>query len=171
MTGYQVDAYGQFITAVISAAAGVGLCLLYDLLRLIRYARRHTTLQVFVQDLLWWIAATVVTWVVLLVRCSGTVRFFALLGLTVGFLSCRFTLSLVLMKLGKKVIDAVKTVLKVVWRAVFEPFFRWVRAVWDKFSKIIKKFLKSVKNLLKDSMLVVYNHFVLWAEKPRQKEQ
>ncbi len=171
MTGYQVDAYGQFITAVISAAAGVGLCLLYDLLRLLRYARHHTTLQVFVQDVLWWLVATVVTGMVLLVRCSGTVRFFALLGLVVGFLSCRFTLSIVLMKLGKKVIDAVKALLKAVWRTVFEPFFRWVKAVWDKFSEIIKNFIKSVKNLLKDSMLVVYNHFVLWAKKSRQKEQ
>ncbi len=171
MNGYQVDAYGQFITAVISAAAGVGLCLLYDLLRLLRYARHHTTLQVFVQDVLWWLVATVVTGVVLLVRCSGIVRFFALLGLLVGFLSCRFTLSLVLMKLGKKVIDVVKAFLKAVWSIILEPIFKSARSLLGKISKIIKKFLKSVKNLLKDSVLVVYNHFVLWAKKPRQKEQ
>ena len=171
MTGYQVDAYGQFITAVISAAAGVGLCLLYDLLRLIRYAGRPTTLQAFIQDVLWWLAATAVTWTVLLVRCSGTVRFYALLGLVVGFLSCRFTLSLVLMKLGKKTIDIVRLFLKAVWSKILEPVFKSVRALLEKNTKITKKFLKSVKNLLKDSVLVVYNHFVLWAKKPRQKEQ
>jgi len=171
MNGYQVDAYGQFITAVISAAAGVGLCLLYDLLRLLRYARRPTVLQVFVQDVLWWLVATVVTGVVLLVRCSGTVRFFALLGLCVGFLCCRFTLSLVLMKAGKRIIDVIKRLAKAVWSKILEPVFISVTTLLRKIAKIIKKFLKSVKNLLKDSALVVYNHFVLWAKKPRQKEQ
>jgi len=171
MNGYQVDAYGQFITAVISAAAGVGLCLLYDLLRLLRYARRPTVLQVFVQDVLWWLVATVVTGVVLLVRCSGTVRFFALLGLCVGFLCCRFTLSLVLMKAGKRIIDVIKRLAKAVWSKILEPVFISVTTLLRKIAKIIKKFLTSVKNLLKDSALVVYNHFVLWAKKPRQKEQ
>ena len=171
MNGYQVDAYGQFITAVISAAAGVGLCLLYDILRLLRYARRPTVWQVFIQDVLWWLVATVATGVVLLVRCSGTVRVFALLGFVIGFLCCRFTLSLVLMKMGKKIIDVVKGLLKAVWSRILEPVFKSVTALLEKKSKIIKKFLKSVKNLLKDSVLVVYNHFVLWAKKPRQKEQ
>ena len=171
MNGYQVDAYGQFTTAVISAAAGGFLCLLYDLLRLLRYAHRPTVFQTFVQDVLWWLAATLVAGGLLLTRCSGTLRSFALIGLLVGFLAVRFTLSLVLMKAGKKVIDLIKGVTGWVWNKIFSPILNKAVAVFNKMAEFIKNFLKSVKNLLKDSTHVVYNLFVLWARKPRQKEQ
>jgi len=69
------------------------------------------------------------------------------------------------------IIDVIKRLAKAVWSKILEPVFISVTTLLRKIAKIIKKFLKSVKNLLKDSALVVYNHFVLWAKKPRQKEQ
>jgi len=164
MSGYQVDAYGQFLTAVISAAAGASLCLLYDLLRLVRYAHRPSAVWAFFQDVAWWLVATAVTALILLVRCSGAVRLFALLGLAVGFVCCRFTLSLLIMKIGKKIADIVKGVLNVIFGRILAPVCKWIGSLLSKIIKIIKKFLKSVKNLLKDSVPLVYNHLKSWAK-------
>lgn len=171
MSGYQVDTYAQFITAVISAAAGGMLCLLYDLLRLIRYARRPSALAAFVQDVAWWIAATVVTGLILLVRCKGEVRFFALLGIGIGFVCCRFTLSVLLMKFGKIIIDAIKRLLRVIFNRILAPVLNGLSSFLSKLLKNSKKFVKSVKNLLKHSLLVVYNFLKSWARMPRRKKE
>ena len=141
MSGYQVDTNGQFITAVISAAGGVILCLLYDLLRLARYARRPTALWAFVQDIAWWLTATAVTGLVLLVRCRGEVRFFAIMGLAVGFLCCRFTLSLLFVGLGKRIIDLVKGVLRAINNQIFAPVLKAVAIILSKSLKKSKKFV------------------------------
>ena len=169
MSGYQVDAYAQFITALIAAGVGMELCLAYDLLRLVRYAYRPSVLGAFVQDIVWWLLATLATCLVLLVRCSGTVRVYALLSIAVGFITCRFTLSLLLMKLGKQIVDIIKGVIGWLNKTVFAPIIGLIGLVSSKFTKIIKKFIKTVKNLLKDSGLVVYNQLKSWAKMPDRK--
>lgn len=169
MSGYQVDAYAQFITALIAAGAGMALCLAYDLLRLIRYACRPSVVGAFVQDIVWWLLATVTTCLVLLTRCSGTVRFYPLLSMAVGFITCRFTVSLILMRLGKQIVDIIKGIIGWINQKVFAPIIRLIASVSSKFTKIIKKFIKTVKNLLKDSGLVVYNQLKSWAKMPDRK--
>ncbi len=162
MSGYQVDSYAQLITAVTSVVSGVALCLLYDLLRLIRYARRPSTPVAFIQDVAWWVAATLVTGVILLVRCNGEIRFFVLINMAIGFFVCRLTLSVIILKLGQPIIAFIKRCCNAIVQGVFRPFTRMLTQTGSNLLKKLKNFVKKAKKLLKHCVNVVYNFFVSW---------
>ncbi len=165
MKGYQVDTYAQLITAIASVLSGGALCILYDLLRLLRYARRPTALRAFFQDVAWWITATVVTAVIMLVRCSGEIRFFVFINMGIGFLVCRFTLSVIILKVGRRIITLIRNCWKALYGKIFYPAGRFFTKTGSKLLKKLKKFVKTVKKLLKHCSKVVYNFFESCARK------
>ena len=98
MSEIQVDAAAQGLTFALAAGVGAALCLLYDLFRVLRLCRRPGRVGAFAQDLAWWAAAALATYGLMLVRCKGQVRVFALLGEGAGFLAARLTLSKAVME-------------------------------------------------------------------------
>lgn len=158
MTGYQVTNSAQFTTTLISAAVGIVLCLMYDILRIIRMAHRPSVIQAFIQDVLWWLSAAVLTYGLLLVRCNGSVRAYPLIGETVGFLSCRFTLSVLIMRVAKVLVAFFGRVNRAFKCKVAAPVCRAAGRLASFVSEKLKKLGKIVKNLLKHTGSIVYNH-------------
>lgn len=165
MTEIQVDLSGQILTFWIAGAAGVGLCLVYDLFRLFRLLRRPSRVGVFVQDVLWWAVTALVTYGLLLVRCKGVVRLYALLGEAAGFLLCRGTLSRGLMAAARPAAGALHRLGGRCRRAARA----WLAPRKERLGAFAKKICEFLKNLLKRLRHLLYNFHIRVARKPGKR--
>ena len=80
----EVDNFAQITTFALAIGVGLALCLLYDLFRIFRLLWPPSRLLLFFEDVLYWVLSALVVFCFLLVRCDGSIRFFAVLGLILG---------------------------------------------------------------------------------------
>ena len=116
----EVDFEYQLLTFLLSVALGIIICVLYDVLRITHKHCDKNGLIIFVTDILFWIIAAFLTYILLLLRCMGSIRVFVLLGEAIGFLLFRQSASDILLtvaefiiKIIKKIIFAVKIPLRI----------------------------------------------------------
>ena len=157
MSEIEVNAAGQVASFWIAAAVGVALCLLYDLLRIIRSLKRPGYTAAFVQDVLWSAVAAMITYIVMLVECSGAVRFYIFAGEALGFLACRLTLSRAVMFLSQPAIKALKSVYKFLKTKIISPLAAFVSKIAAFIFGHAKKIPIFLKKHLKRIMQLVYN--------------
>ena len=72
---------------------GALLSFAYDIFRIIRMIGSRSKALAVICDLIFFLGSAVITYLYLLQRCYGQVRIFVLIGETVGFFLCHFTLS------------------------------------------------------------------------------
>lgn len=89
----QVESAGQVLTFVYSVLLGVAACLLYDIFRAVRTTFRFGWVAVLICDVLYFAIVAVVTVCFFMVRCSGVLRLYVLLGMALGGILCRLTVS------------------------------------------------------------------------------
>lgn len=165
----EVDFEYQLLTFLLSVALGIIICVLYDVLRITHKHCDKNGLIIFVTDILFWIIAAFLTYILLLLRCMGSIRVFVLLGEAIGFLLFRQSASDILLtvaefiiKIIKKIIFAVKIPLRICYKAAAKLLLAAnIRC------KIIVNWLK--KHLkLRD--YVLYNLFVKKHSKQKNTE-
>ncbi len=149
MNGYQVDLNGQYHTILISIAVGAALCLIYDVFRVFRLTHRPSYASVFIQDVLYCVICAIITYGLLLVRASGALRVYPLVGEVVGFLICRFTLSRVIMIISRKAVLVIRRIALAVDRAIFAPTRRLGAYVVTNICTFTKKLYQLLKKHLK----------------------
>ncbi len=157
MSEIEVHFTEQAASFWIAAAVGAALCLLYDVFRILRLARRPSSLAAFFQDVAWFSVSAVVTYGLMLVRCKGEVRAYALLGEALGFVICRLTVSRALLAAAKPVIRWVRAAMKVLDKRVKAPCLSFIKKILSAVNKALKKFMQLLKNLLKRALYMVYN--------------
>lgn len=157
MNEIQVDIGGQIVTFWIAAGLGAVLCLIYDLFRIARYGHRPSKWSAFLQDIAWWLICAVLTYGLLLVRCKGVVRIYALLGEGLGFVAFRLTASRLLLAAAKPVVRAVKAVVNFIKRKVLAPVGALLRRLAEKAVGFFKKFTNFLKKHLKRLLRLLYN--------------
>ena len=123
----------------------------------------------FVQDIIFWLIAALVTFGLLLVRCNGLVRGYAVLGELLGFAACRNSISLVLMKISGAVIGAVRRIKRFLQRTIYRPVARTLRKFTDFLEKTSKKGGNILKKGLKQGLGLLYNR-VKQKKEPERKE-
>ena len=139
----------ETVTFLYAVSMGAVLCVLFDLFRILRMFVRPTTLSAFWQDIVFWLAAAVLTYCLLLVRCYGMIRGYVLLGELLGFLLCRFTLSAVFVALMSYVVRALKSAYIWVKKHITKPIAKKIRLFLRFTGKKIMIFYRMVKNLAK----------------------
>lgn len=77
----------------ISILWGVILLVLYDVLRIFRRIIRHSGLVVAVEDLLFWVASSVLIFAMMFRENDGIIRGFAIMGTTIGMVLYNYILS------------------------------------------------------------------------------
>lgn len=169
MNEIQVDLAGQIATFWIAAALGAALCLLYDLFRILRYAHRPRKAAAFVQDVLWWCVCAVLTYGLLLVRCKGVVRFYALAGEVLGFAAFRATLSRAVLAAAKPVVRVCRGAFRWLRRCVAAPCCRFVKNAAKTAAQRLKIFLKILKKHLKRLLRLLYNPHSADTKRQRSK--
>ena len=86
----------QYMAVVITV--GVFLSFVYDCFRIIRRLVRHGTVWIAIEDILFWMFASIVTFAVCFMEDAGNVRWFAIVGEILGALMYHATISRFLVK-------------------------------------------------------------------------
>ena len=145
---WEIDSLSQVLGFLYSAAFGSICCVAYDVLRAVRAQTKFSAVAVFVQDIVFSVVCAFACFCLLLSVTGGDMRIFVFVGIAVGFLACRLTLSRVLLFVYSKILKAVK------W--LFRKICLCLRAVFtfiDKSTAFLKKktlkFCKFLSNMLK----------------------
>ncbi|MBQ7942947.1 MAG: spore cortex biosynthesis protein YabQ [Lachnospiraceae bacterium] len=77
---------GEFYFWIYSIATGIGLALLYDMLRLWRRMVRHRRWQRDIEDIFYWILCFFISFYLLYYGNNGVIRYFAVMGAGLGML-------------------------------------------------------------------------------------
>lgn len=101
----------ELVRLLLSMAVGAGLAMVYDLFRIARRAVRHSYAVMSGEDLLFWILAGVATFFFFLFLNEGKFRLYTVLGIFIGIMVYRMTLSRLLVPFFGKIIEKIlKTV-------------------------------------------------------------
>ena len=141
----------QLLSLARAVALGVIFCLGYDILRAVRKAFSFSVAAVFFQDTFFSLLIAVVTFLFLLSVTNGELRAFVILGICIGFIVCRFTISLLFFNLLKFVILKGKFAflfLSGIFYSGFDRIERNITIFFKNSVKTVKKLLKKGKGLL-----------------------
>jgi len=119
---------GQAWLFVSTVFTGMAIGLLYDVFRVLRRTAPHSGFAVQVEDLVFWVAATGLTFYYMLHRNYGEIRPFVLIGIAVGLVLYFVTLSRLVLVVCVAVVNYLKKVIRVAVRIILMPIR--VVAVW-----------------------------------------
>jgi len=105
---------GQAWLFLSTVLVGAAIGLLYDAFRIFRRTAPHRSLAVQLEDLLFWLAATGLTFYYMLHRNSGEIRPFVLLGVAIGLVLYFATISRLVLTVFVAVVEYVKKVVAAV---------------------------------------------------------
>jgi len=149
-----------FLSCVLTGAA-IGV--LYDFFRLIRKTVPHKPLVVQIEDVLFWVIATIGMFYFLLHRNFGEIRAFALIGALCGAVLYFTTLSRLMLPAATAIVNFLKRVIATAFRMIFMPF----RMIFNFIAPPVKKFLekrrKSLRSLSKYGKMRVRKSIRNWS--------
>lgn len=159
-----VSVAGQTVLFLKSMLLGACLMLLYDAFRILRMAAPMPAWAVLVQDIVFFAACAVATFLFLVSANDGEVRLFTLLGEALGALLCALTVSQVVMACSKAIHAAVRAVLRFVWKVFLRPVYLLLRMIAGLivrvsgfFGGLAKKSLRRAEYGLKRRRILLYN--------------
>lgn len=138
----------------LSILLGCGLGVLYDVFRLLRLLVRFGPAAIFLQDLLFWLAAALLTFFYIFAANSGQIRWFILFGALLGAVIYHLTLGEMVIRFLRAAIDLIRRVLTRFIHFVLFPFVvisRGMRPHTRLFGRRMKKIMKNSGNLFKNS--------------------
>ncbi|MCL2203182.1 MAG: spore cortex biosynthesis protein YabQ [Defluviitaleaceae bacterium] len=133
-----------FLTTVL---VGVAVGLFYDFFRVLRRTSPHGRLAVQLEDLLFWLAVTVLVFYYMLHRNYGEIRVFVLLGMGCGAALYFATVSRYVVKISVAIVQYLKKVIAAVIRVVLFPLrliFAFISPPAKKAARYIRKRLRSL---------------------------
>src|SRR5690554_5818845 len=90
---------------MISILWGAIILLAYDQLRVLRRIIRHNNLSITIQDMIFWILASVFIFAMIYVKNSGTIRGFSVMGMVIGMVIYHYILSdLIVMLISRMIL-------------------------------------------------------------------
>ncbi len=164
MVMHNMTVSGQLQMFLLSCGVGFLLGILYDVFRLLRMAFFKQALAVFIQDVLYWCACAVCSFLFILAVNSGEIRSFLLVGELIGWLIYYLTLGSLVMKANRLLIALFKKLFTVLFTCILAPFrllFRLLapiaKGIGRLFKNIFKIFYNNSKLRLKQQQVLLYN--------------
>lgn len=152
---WEIDLSGQIYTFLLSLLLGVVFCLVYDTIRTVELKFRMAPTAVFFTDVLYFAVIAIFDFCFFLVRTSGEIRGFVLVGQLGGFLLCKKTLSRLYGIVMLLIFKAVRWIKKWICRLILNPIYelfekigRFAVNLSKKSSNFFKKRLKNHKGLV-----------------------
>jgi len=124
-----------FLSTVLTGGA-IGL--LYDAFRIFRKTTSHSRLAVQIEDILFWVAATGLTFYYMLHRNYGEIRPFVLIGIALGVVLYFATLSRLVMIVFVAIVEYMKKVVKVAVRIILIPI-KFITALLEPYVGMVYK--------------------------------
>ncbi|MDD3192389.1 MAG: spore cortex biosynthesis protein YabQ [Oscillospiraceae bacterium] len=145
---------------------GAALGVVYDLFRIFRIAIPLPASAVVAEDVIYFVFCGFVSFFFAMTVNFGQVRFFILLGETLGFLLYYLTVGALVMKCAKKIIAAIRWILLAVWKWLLRPvvqIFFWIGKksgrIFGKIGKNMKKVVQKHRKHLQTNRILLYNYF------------
>ena len=145
---WEIDIKLQLINLLYSAVLGGFYCLLYDIFRAIRMTVKCSDIAVFIQDILYWSILAPITFCYLMIATNGQIRGYIILGIIIGFIFVRYTVSFILIKIYSLILKGLIWLFSVFTR-IKSAVFNRILQIFDDFTKFIKKIFKKGINTLK----------------------
>ena len=168
------DGSGDLITLLLSLLLGIVLCLIYDGFKIVRIAVACSTTNIFFQDIIYFIIAAFSTFILLLIRTFGEVRWFVLAGQILGFILCRWSLSRLILSVSQSIINGVKAIFSFINKFLVNPLKKILQFIMLKIKnisiKLQKKAVKIFKFILKSIYGLLYNRRNGKRQKPKVKK-
>lgn len=131
---------------------GVFLLVIYDFLRIERRLISHNSFFVAVEDLIYWVIASLLIFNMMFNLNDGIIRGFSILGMLIGMLLYHHILSNYFVDITAGILIAIKNVIVAVINFILQPF-KFLSKKLRKFTKfittIIKKLTKNLRKTLK----------------------
>ena len=133
---------------IVSIVWGAILLLVYDILRILRRIIKHNSFFIAVEDLIFWVLASLFIFAMMYKENNGVIRGFSVMGMAIGMLLYHYLLSEVLVNYITKLIRAILRPIGLALNKV-KRFLRYVSGL-IKYAvknvvKRLKKWTKSVK--------------------------
>ncbi len=164
MFGMEVVVADQTIMFLQACLLGFVLGFFYEIFRILRLMFKTGATAVFVQDLLYWSASALVSFLFIVTVNSGQLRIFLLLGIIIGMIIYYFTLGALIMKASKAIIGFIRRVFRFLYRRIVTPMQRFnafMKRKAVRFAKKVESKNKIVQNnmnySLKQYRLLLYN--------------
>ncbi len=148
-----------------SLLLGAALGIVYDLFRIFRVAVPLPAGMIVVEDVLYFVFCGFVSFFFAMTVNFGQVRFFILLGETLGFLLYYLTLGVLVIKGAQKIIAVVRWIFRIIGK-LFLPFiwlFRWIgrhiKKIIGKSSQNLKKAVQKNRKHLQKKRILLYNYY------------
>ena len=149
---WEIHSAHQALTFLYSIGFGSIICLYYDVFRSLRRAVSFSNFAIALQDLFFWILSAFTTFIFLLVRCNGEIRFFVIMGEALGFFLARATISKIFFLLSFKVIVFFNRIFVKIYASYISSLV-WIMHIFKDISTFCALFFKNgvkvVKKLLK----------------------
>lgn len=144
---WEINNLSQLTGFFWSSLLGCIYCVIYDIFRAVRRVYKSSVLSVFIQDLCFSLFCALSCFCFLLAVTNGELRVYILVGIFLGFVACRITVSKPLFFVLKKILGLLKHVFSRVG-AILNVFFRKTEIFLQNRANTFKKLLKKARGLL-----------------------
>lgn len=154
---WEINAYHQTISFVLSLCLGALFCALYDIVRAVRKVCLNSFWAVLFTDILIWVFYAFATFIFLIARTNGEIRGYILVGELSGFVLCRISLSRLFFPMLCFIITkaaAIKQKISCCISRFYIKFETLGLKIWQGLSN----FFKCVKKLLKNALKLLYTN-------------
>lgn len=131
----------------------LGFCFgtIYDFFKITRIAVKTCAVVVFIEDLLFFVAVTIGSFVFIVIENDGMLRGFLITGILIGLILYFTTLSIVITKAATAIINVVKWILRFIYKLTLKPILWVVRYIVNSiqliyFGRVFKKMVKVAEN-------------------------
>ena len=131
---WEITVKSQILTFFYAVTLGIILSVLFDFFRTIRISYKHNNIFVFIEDIVFFLISTFLTFMFLMARCNGEFRTYVISAILIGFFIYRITLS--------KIVLPTSVIITKFFIRLFGKFFLL-------FQKSVSLTVKNTKKLLK----------------------
>jgi spore cortex biosynthesis protein YabQ len=131
---WEITVKSQILTFFYAVTLGIILSVLFDFFRTIRISYKHNNIFVFIEDIIFFLISTFLTFMYLMARCNGEFRTYVISAILIGFFIYRITLS--------KIVLPTSVI-------ITKFFIRLFGKIFLLFQKSVSLTVKNTKKLLK----------------------
>ena len=130
-----------------SCVLGVFLGIVFDILRVIRIIKKHSSVAVFIEDMLFIIFSSICIFIYIMQQARGEIKYFIFLGALLGFILYIVTVGNFVVNIIKKIVLFIKSILYKIYVTVIKPVLLFFVHILQKvFVVTVSNYLKSKKN-------------------------
>lgn len=136
---------------LVFSLTGIMIGCLFDIFRVSRKLFKTPNFITYIEDLLFWILTGILILYTAWYFNDGELRFFMILGLTIGIIIYILTISNIFVKISFNILNKLKNIiihlLKLISN-IFKPFVSIFSKIFDNLIKILNKNVKKVEKII-----------------------